>query len=202
MRLLETDPDVVDHLVRRKASQYSLVSATCLSDFCVLSVGLCVSRQSNPTLLYFKVKQSICHLFCSCSDPTLLRTEESYSLAGRSLSNDSFKASSGEVSPYDNNSPILSDQLLCKYGEDSTFSDRVSRASRSTSPKHDGEFNSFQLELFYKVWFRGLVWQLNAVSCFCCDLYETIDTTVPLYGQCEAGPGRQQPEILQIERNQ
>uniref|UniRef100_A0A3Q1JVW6 Rho-GAP domain-containing protein n=1 Tax=Anabas testudineus TaxID=64144 RepID=A0A3Q1JVW6_ANATE len=98
MSLLETDPDVVDFLLRRKASQ--------------------------------------------CSDPSLLGTEESFALDGRCLSNDSIKASSGEVSPYDNNSPILSDGLLCKYGEDnSPLSERLSRLSEqyklseSTSPK-------------------------------------------------------------------
>ncbi|KAK2839859.1 hypothetical protein Q5P01_013599 [Channa striata] len=101
MSLLETDPDVVDHLLRRKASQYS--------------------------------------------DPSLLKAEESLSLADRYLSNDSIKASSGEVSPYDNNSPVLSDGLLCKYpDEGSPLSQRVSRLSEqdklcdesgSTSPK-------------------------------------------------------------------
>ncbi|XP_028249582.1 rho GTPase-activating protein 6 isoform X2 [Parambassis ranga] len=84
--LLETDPDVVDYLLRRKASQ--------------------------------------------CSAPSLLRPEESFSLNKRCLSSDSLKASSGEVSPYDNNSPVLSDRLLCKYPADSTsFSERVSRLS-------------------------------------------------------------------------
>lgn len=46
---------------------------------------------------------------------------------------------------------------------------------------------------FYKVWFRGLVWQLEkcALLPFCWDLDETIDTAVTLYGQCEAGSSRQ-----------
>ncbi|XP_040913768.1 rho GTPase-activating protein 6-like isoform X2 [Toxotes jaculatrix] len=82
MSLLETDPDVVDYLLRRKASPYS--------------------------------------------DPGLLRAKESFS--ERCLSSDSIKASSGEVSPYDNNSPVLSDGLLWKYPEDSSpYSDRVPR---------------------------------------------------------------------------
>ncbi|XP_022596297.1 rho GTPase-activating protein 6-like isoform X1 [Seriola dumerili] len=86
MSLLETDPDVVDYLLRRKASQYS--------------------------------------------DPGLLRGEESFSLTERCLSSDSIKASSGEVSPYDNNSPVLSDGLLWKYPEDtSPLSDRVFKLS-------------------------------------------------------------------------
>ncbi|XP_028991655.1 rho GTPase-activating protein 6-like isoform X2 [Betta splendens] len=107
MSLLETDPDVVDYLLRRKACQHS--------------------------------------------HPSLLRCEDSFTLTGRCMSNDSFKASSGEVSPYDNNSPVLSDQLLCKYGEDSSpLSDSVSRLceqcklsdgskdrSENTSPKEE-----------------------------------------------------------------
>ncbi|XP_062374374.1 rho GTPase-activating protein 6-like isoform X2 [Sardina pilchardus] len=61
MSLLETDPDVVDYLLRRKASQ----------------------------------------------SPELLRSEASFSLSERRSSSDSNKASSGELSPYDNNSPVL-----------------------------------------------------------------------------------------------
>ncbi|XP_056145802.1 rho GTPase-activating protein 6 [Lampris incognitus] len=80
MSLLETDPDVVDYLLRRKASQYS---------------------GSGP-----------------------LRTEESFSMSERHSSSDSNKASSGEVSPYDNNSPLLPERLLCTcQGGVSPFSD-------------------------------------------------------------------------------
>ncbi|XP_061654085.1 rho GTPase-activating protein 6 isoform X1 [Phyllopteryx taeniolatus] len=64
MSLLETDPDVVDYLLRRKASQ--------------------------------------------CTD--LLQAEEPFTLSERHSSSDSNKPSSGEVSPYDNNSPILSER--------------------------------------------------------------------------------------------
>uniref|UniRef100_UPI0037E7CD62 rho GTPase-activating protein 6-like n=1 Tax=Semicossyphus pulcher TaxID=241346 RepID=UPI0037E7CD62 len=86
MSVLETDPDVVDYLLRRKASQYS--------------------------------------------EPGLLRAEESFPLTDRCLSNDSIKASSGEVSPYDNNSPVPSDRLLCKHPEDSSpLSNRIARPS-------------------------------------------------------------------------
>ncbi|XP_041663778.1 rho GTPase-activating protein 6-like [Cheilinus undulatus] len=86
MSLLETDPDVVDYLLRRKASQES--------------------------------------------EPGCLRAEESFPLTDRRLSNDSIKASSGEVSPYDNNSPVLSDRQLGKHLEDSgQLSDRISRLS-------------------------------------------------------------------------
>uniref|UniRef100_A0A673C8G5 Rho GTPase activating protein 6 n=1 Tax=Sphaeramia orbicularis TaxID=375764 RepID=A0A673C8G5_9TELE len=92
MSLLETDPDVVDYLLRRKASQYS--------------------------------------------DPGLLRPEESFCLTERHLSSDSVKASSGEVSPYDNNSPVLTDRLMCKYPEDdSPFSATVTTLSGHFKPK-------------------------------------------------------------------
>ncbi|XP_049451135.1 rho GTPase-activating protein 6-like isoform X1 [Epinephelus fuscoguttatus] len=88
MSVQETDPDVVDYLLRRKASQ--------------------------------------------SSEPDLLRGGESFPLTDRCLSNDSIKVSSGEVSPYDNNSPVLSERLLCKYPEDgSPPSDRITRLSGS-----------------------------------------------------------------------
>ncbi|XP_074520905.1 rho GTPase-activating protein 6-like isoform X2 [Halichoeres trimaculatus] len=64
MSLLETDPDVVDYLLRRKASQ----------------------------------------------SPDMLQAEEPFALSERRSSSDSNKASSGEVSPYDNNSPVLSER--------------------------------------------------------------------------------------------
>nr|XP_061803080.1 rho GTPase-activating protein 6-like isoform X1 [Nerophis lumbriciformis] len=64
MSLLETDPDVVDYLLRRKASQSS----------------------------------------------DLLQSEETFTLNECHSSSDSNKASSGEVSPYDNNSPVLSER--------------------------------------------------------------------------------------------
>ncbi|KAM9343032.1 rho GTPase-activating protein 6 isoform 2-T2 [Pholidichthys leucotaenia] len=86
MSLHETDPDVVDYLLRRKTSQ--------------------------------------------SSESEFLRQEESFPRTERRLSNDSLKASSGEVSPYDNNSPILSDRLLHKYPKGhSSFTDGASRHS-------------------------------------------------------------------------
>ncbi|XP_063197622.1 rho GTPase-activating protein 6 isoform X5 [Chroicocephalus ridibundus] len=72
--LLETDPDVVDYLLRRKASQ--------------------------------------------TSSPEMLRSEGSYSTGGRHSSTDSNKASSGDVSPYDNNSPVLSERSLMAMQEE------------------------------------------------------------------------------------
>ncbi|XP_061745945.1 rho GTPase-activating protein 6-like isoform X2 [Nerophis ophidion] len=64
MSLLETDPDVVDYLLRRKASQ----------------------------------------------SPDLHQSEDPFTLSEQHSSSDSNKVSSGEVSPYDNNSPILSER--------------------------------------------------------------------------------------------
>lgn len=79
-----------------------------------------------------------CCRFCRESD--LLRPEDSFSLTERSLSNDSLKASSGEVSPYDNNSPVLSDRLLCKYPEDSSvISHRVPRHPRQDELRSHSE---------------------------------------------------------------
>ncbi|XP_056287675.1 rho GTPase-activating protein 6-like isoform X2 [Pseudoliparis swirei] len=64
MNLVETDPDVVDYLLRRKASQ----------------------------------------------SPDLRPSEEPFSPSERRSSSDSNKVSSGEVSPYDNNSPVMSER--------------------------------------------------------------------------------------------
>nr|XP_023417763.1 rho GTPase-activating protein 6 [Cavia porcellus] len=72
--LLETDPDVVDYLLRRKASQ--------------------------------------------SSSPDMLQSEVSFSLGGRHSSTDSNKASSGDISPYDNNSPVLPERSLLAMQED------------------------------------------------------------------------------------
>ncbi|XP_064165904.1 rho GTPase-activating protein 6-like isoform X2 [Anguilla rostrata] len=84
MSLLETDPDVVDYLLRRKASQWS--------------------------------------------SPDLMRPEAPFALGERHSSSDSNKASSGEVSPYDNNSPVLSDRLPQPHqGEGSPRVDRLFR---------------------------------------------------------------------------
>ncbi|XP_034741531.1 rho GTPase-activating protein 6-like isoform X3 [Etheostoma cragini] len=84
MSVQETDPDVVDYLLRRKASH----------------------------------------------EPGLLRAGESFSLPKRCFFNDSIKVSSGEVTPYDNNSPVLSGGLLCNFPADSSsLSDRVPRPS-------------------------------------------------------------------------
>ncbi|KAM9455106.1 rho GTPase-activating protein 6 isoform 1-T1 [Clarias gariepinus] len=85
MSLLETDPDVVDYLLRRKDSQ----------------------------------------------SPDLLNSEASLSLSECRSSSDSNKASSGEVSPYDNNSPVLSERRGGDLAKDSeVHSGRVLSAER------------------------------------------------------------------------
>lgn len=63
--LLDTDPDVVDHLLRRKASRHS--------------------------------------------EPDLLRGADASPPSERRSSSESVEARSGDVSPYDNNSPLLPD---------------------------------------------------------------------------------------------
>ncbi|XP_007949830.1 rho GTPase-activating protein 6 [Orycteropus afer afer] len=72
--LLETDPDVVDYLLRRKASQ--------------------------------------------SSSPDTLQSDVPFARGGRHSSTDSNKASSGDISPYDNNSPVLSERSLLAMQED------------------------------------------------------------------------------------
>ncbi|XP_066475741.1 rho GTPase-activating protein 6 isoform X2 [Tiliqua scincoides] len=81
--LLETDPDVVDYLLRRKASQ---------------------------------------------SSTEMLESEGSFSMGGRHSSIDSNRASSGDISPYDNNSPVLSERSLLTMQEDMALgSDKLFR---------------------------------------------------------------------------
>lgn len=63
-------------------------------------------------------------LFRLCREPDLLKVGDTFPLTERCSSSDSVKASSGEVSPYDNNSPLLSDGPLYEYPADSdTFAD-------------------------------------------------------------------------------
>ncbi|XP_069829059.1 rho GTPase-activating protein 6 [Dendropsophus ebraccatus] len=52
--------------------------------------------------------------------PELLRSQGSFSIEGRHSSTDSNKASSGDVSPYDNNSPVLSDRSATARQENSS----------------------------------------------------------------------------------
>ncbi|XP_037095081.1 rho GTPase-activating protein 6-like isoform X1 [Syngnathus acus] len=86
LSLLETDPDVVDYLLRRKDTRYS--------------------------------------------DSSLRAVRES-SLMERCSSNESL--SSGEASPYDNSSPVLSDRLLL-LEDDQTLSESGNECASRNSP--------------------------------------------------------------------
>lgn len=69
----------------------------------------------------------------------MLRADEAFSLHQRRSSSDSNKASSGEVSPYDNNSPVLSERpLQCQVdhsdrSDSKALSDRLPRAGQGDS---------------------------------------------------------------------
>lgn len=100
MSLLETDPDVVDYLLRRKASQWvghnnNKTKQTKTKAHRVLTHGVFLLMPS-------------CFMNHRSSD--LLQTEEPYTLSERRSSSDSNKVSSGELSPYDNNSPVMSER--------------------------------------------------------------------------------------------
>ncbi|XP_049583972.1 rho GTPase-activating protein 6 isoform X2 [Syngnathus scovelli] len=86
LSLLETDPDVVDYLLRRKDTRYS---------------------------------------------DSILRAAHESSLMERCSSNESL--SSGEASPYDNSSPVLSDRLLL-LEDDQTLSDSGNEHASQNSP--------------------------------------------------------------------
>lgn len=75
-------------------------------------------------------------LFHLCREPDLLKVADTFPRTERCSSSDSVKASSGEVSPYDNNSPLLSDGPLYEYPADS---DAFADASPVFSPprQHD-----------------------------------------------------------------
>lgn len=54
-----------------------------------------------------ELEQANERLVCLGREPDLLKAGDTFPLTGRCSSSDSVKASSGEVSPYDNNSPLL-----------------------------------------------------------------------------------------------
>ncbi|KAL7983749.1 hypothetical protein Chor_000625, partial [Crotalus horridus] len=88
--LLDTDSDVVDYLLRRKASQ-SL-------------------------------------------SPEMLQSEGSFSIEGRHSSIDSNRTSSGDISPYDNNSPVLSERSVLAMQEDmSLTSDKLHKVPEQST---------------------------------------------------------------------
>uniref|UniRef100_A0A670YGA2 Rho GTPase activating protein 6 n=1 Tax=Pseudonaja textilis TaxID=8673 RepID=A0A670YGA2_PSETE len=112
--LLETDPDVVDYLLRRKASQLS--------------------------------------------SPEMLQSERSFSIEGRHSSIDSNRTSSGDISPYDNNSPVLSERSVLAMQEDmSLTSDKLHKVPEQNTldsnfqPK--SKENSFDVsDDYFSIW--------------------------------------------------
>lgn len=81
---------------------------------------------ARPVILFVRYWDAKIFFFCFlCRESGILRPEDSFSLTESCMSSDSLKASSGEVSPYDNNSPVLSDRLLLNDTEHSSLnSDR------------------------------------------------------------------------------
>lgn len=168
MSLMDTDPDVVDYLLRRKASQwlwvwlslltYVVFTKTSMSESvpdCPLVVNICKlkcmlcphfwnSQLINPAVclylyvfvgLYLNVQlmdlaigvihpsvflnrcegwncMSLRRYLTSLPprNTDLLRSDDHCSLDESHFSSDSNKASSGDISPYDNNSPVLADR--------------------------------------------------------------------------------------------
>lgn len=81
------------------------------------SCQACNRRIARPWSL---VINTLTHrsLFPCSRSPDMLRSEVSFSVGGRHSSTDSNKASSGDLSPYDNNSPVLSERSLLAMQED------------------------------------------------------------------------------------
>ncbi|KAJ7396679.1 Rho GTPase activating protein 6 [Pitangus sulphuratus] len=122
--LLETDPDVVDYLLRRKASQSSIPGFLMgpHSDFILANPSMSdpkITKFDRPAGLYLSLSKlnAVGDVEVKRS-PEMLRSEGSYSAGERHSSTDSNKASSGDVSPYDNNSPVLSERSLLAMQEE------------------------------------------------------------------------------------
>ncbi len=98
MSLLETDPDVVVYLLRRKASQW------------VTHVWTYTRRTHARGRTSLFACSMLKLLIFNHRSADMLQTEEPFALSERRSSSDSNKASSGELSPYDNNSPVLSER--------------------------------------------------------------------------------------------
>ena len=112
--------------------------------------GFWFSPQKIPLVnnIGFSIRNERFQAVVSCSTrsplllhrvPGVLRPDEAFSLHQRRSSSDSNKASSGEVSPYDNNSPVLSERLLqCQVdrsdrGDSRALSDCLFRAAQGDS---------------------------------------------------------------------
>ncbi|CAJ0937937.1 unnamed protein product [Ranitomeya imitator] len=89
-----------------------------LSDLNPIDMGYCQEedkRDTRPNNIFNKSVENL-----NGKSPELLRSEGSFSIEGRHSSTDSNKASSGDVSPYDNNSPVLSDRSATARQENSS----------------------------------------------------------------------------------
>ena len=95
--------------VEKKLSVILDIISASMSMSSKYSIGNCVISESDhtytPVLSYAR-------------SPDILQTEVSFSMGGRHSSTDSNKASSGDISPYDNNSPVLSERSLLAMQED------------------------------------------------------------------------------------
>lgn len=112
----------------------------------LVSLCVCVWYYHNRGLINMSLEypssiivfmDSVC-LRCNCREPGPA-AGAAVSLTERCSSNVSITASTGEVSPYENNSPVLSDGLLGKYpGDSSPFSHRVSKQHKVTGHSSEG----------------------------------------------------------------
>lgn len=73
-------------------------------------------------LLFVALKCINLYLLCFIKSTEMLQSEGSFSMGGRHSSIDSNRASSGDISPYDNNSPVLSERSLLTMQEDTALS--------------------------------------------------------------------------------
>lgn len=129
MSLLESDGDVVDYLLRRKASQNLWDPSTFARE------ALKMSSASSRLHAWPRVSPS------SRRGPGTFPLN--IPLNERRLSSNSTKVSSGDVSPYDNNSPVLSDEQMGKYPEDSDpFAHSVPRVSFTVHSTEGSSRNS------------------------------------------------------------
>lgn len=92
----------------------------------------------------------------------MLQSERSFSIEGRHSSIDSNRTSSGDISPYDNNSPVLSERSVLAMQEDmSLTSDKLHKVPEQSTlgsnfqPK--SKENSFGMISIYHNYKHSLV---------------------------------------------
>lgn len=89
-----------------------------------------------------------------------MQSEEAYNLSERHSSSDSNKASSGEVSPYDNNSPVLSDRRV-EPGSLASNPQQYSVAGQVAGLDSWGSKGQYGNDLGLQIEFHYAVAQLN-----------------------------------------